>query len=83
MWILSLFSIVPRSTLLHPLLVTLLSLIGSLISLFPAPQACPYFAIRGIKEEAEIVFCPYNYLIDPLIREQVARQRGVRTVSEE
>lgn len=35
-------------------------------------QACPYFALRGIKEEAHIVFCPYNYLIDPLIRDQVS-----------
>ena len=34
-------------------------------------QACPYFALRGIKEEAQIIFCPYNYLIDPLIRDQV------------
>ena len=42
------------------------------------PQACPYFAVRGIKEEAHIVFCPYNYLIDPLIREQVtAKYSGV------
>ena len=40
------------------------------ISLY-IPQACPYFATRGIKEEAHIVFCPYNYLIDPLIRDQV------------
>ena len=35
-------------------------------------QACPYFALRGLKEDAEIIFCPYNYLIDPMIREQVS-----------
>lgn len=25
--------------------------------------ACPYFAARNIAEDAEIVFCPYSYLI--------------------
>ena len=34
-------------------------------------QACPYFSTRTLKDEATIIFCPYNYLIDPLIREQV------------
>lgn len=41
-------------------------------------QACPYFALRGIKEEAHIVFCPYNYLIDPLIREQVMAKYSLK-----
>ncbi len=27
--------------------------------------ACPYFAARTIAKSADIVFCPYNYLIDP------------------
>ena len=30
-----------------------------------ASPACPYFAARSLAQEAEIVFCPYNYLIDP------------------
>ncbi len=34
-------------------------------------QVCPYYATRTLKDEAEIVFCPYNYLIDPKIRNQV------------
>ena len=34
---------------------------------------CPYFATRALRDEAEIVFCPYNYLIDPKIRRQVTR----------
>jgi Rad3-related DNA helicase len=42
-----------------------------LVTLGKRVKACPYFAIRGIKEEAHIVFCPYNYLIDPLIRDQM------------
>ncbi|XP_041972498.1 Fanconi anemia group J protein homolog isoform X2 [Aricia agestis] len=31
-------------------------------------QACPYFAARDMAGKANIVFCPYNYLIDPAIR---------------
>jgi len=27
--------------------------------------ACPYFAARSIGKKADLVFCPYNYLIDP------------------
>ncbi|KAI8346303.1 helicase C-terminal domain-containing protein [Mortierella sp. GBAus27b] len=30
-------------------------------------KACPYFASRSLAEQAELVFCPYNYLIDPHI----------------
>lgn len=29
---------------------------------------CPYFAARNMAETAELVFCPYNYIIDPIIR---------------
>lgn len=32
-------------------------------------RGCPYFASRALAESAEIIFCPYNYLIDPLIRD--------------
>lgn len=28
-------------------------------------RGCPYYASRKIYEFAEIVFCPYNYIIDP------------------
>lgn len=31
-------------------------------------QACPYFAARHLAESAELVFCPYSYLLDPNIR---------------
>ncbi|XP_071944930.1 Fanconi anemia group J protein homolog [Antedon mediterranea] len=34
-------------------------------------KACPYFAVRGLKDEANVVFCPYNYLIDPKIRKSM------------
>lgn len=31
-------------------------------------RACPYFAARAMAAPAEIVFCPYNYLLEPGIR---------------
>lgn len=34
--------------------------------------ACPYYAARTLAENADIVFCPYNYLIDPQIRKSVS-----------
>ncbi|XP_034935699.1 Fanconi anemia group J protein homolog [Chelonus insularis] len=30
--------------------------------------SCPYYMARDLMPEAQIVFCPYNYLIDPSIR---------------
>ena len=33
---------------------------------------CPYYAARKLAETAEIVFCPYNYIVDPVIRESVS-----------
>jgi hypothetical protein len=27
--------------------------------------ACPYFTARALAEDADIIFCPYNYLVDP------------------
>ncbi|BDA46571.1 probable regulator of telomere elongation helicase 1 homolog at N-terminal half [Coccomyxa sp. Obi] len=35
-------------------------------------KACPYFAARKFADEAELVFCPYNYLIDPVIRRSMS-----------
>lgn len=29
---------------------------------------CPYFAARDLALEAELVFCPYTYLVDPVVR---------------
>lgn len=36
--------------------------------------ACPYFAARAMAVSAHIVFCPYNYLIEPGIRSSVSQQ---------
>ena len=34
-------------------------------------RACPYYASRELMSSAEIIFCPYNYLVDPRIRSQM------------
>ena len=31
-------------------------------------KACLYYAVRELKTSAQIIFCPYNYLVDPGIR---------------
>lgn len=46
--------------------------IEDLVSLGRKLRACPYFAARELMLGADIVFCPYNYLLDPQIRESVS-----------
>ncbi|XP_015593574.1 Fanconi anemia group J protein homolog isoform X2 [Cephus cinctus] len=45
--------------------------IEDLVDLGKANSACPYFAARNLMASAEIIFCPYNYLIDPEIRDSM------------
>ncbi|XP_063002857.1 Fanconi anemia group J protein [Elgaria multicarinata webbii] len=45
--------------------------IEDLVSLGKRLRACAYFAARELMQEAEIVFCPYNYLLDSQIRESM------------
>ncbi|NWT87444.1 FANCJ protein, partial [Lanius ludovicianus] len=45
--------------------------IEDLVSLGRKLRACPYFAARELMMEADVVFCPYNYLLDPQIRESM------------
>lgn len=37
--------------------------------------ACPYFVARHLADSADLVFCPYSYLLDPNIRRST-RVRG-------
>ncbi|GAB1607240.1 Fanconi anemia group J protein homolog [Argonauta hians] len=32
-------------------------------------RACPYFLTRSLMKDSNVVFCPYNYLLDPTIRQ--------------
>ncbi|XP_038549559.1 Fanconi anemia group J protein [Micropterus salmoides] len=34
-------------------------------------RSCSYYAARELMQGASIIFCPYNYLLDPLIRESM------------
>ncbi|XP_066534572.1 Fanconi anemia group J protein isoform X2 [Hoplias malabaricus] len=45
--------------------------IEELVRLGSKLRSCAYYAARELMQEACIVFCPYNYLLDPLIRESM------------
>ncbi|NXK91252.1 FANCJ protein, partial [Formicarius rufipectus] len=45
--------------------------IEDLVSLSKKLRACAYFAARELMVGADIVFCPYNYLLDPQIRDSM------------
>ena len=34
-------------------------------------RACPYYGVRELKIKSHIVFCPYNYLVEPIIRKSM------------
>lgn len=46
--------------------------IEELVTLGSKLRSCAYYAARELMQDACIVFCPYNYLLDPLIRESVS-----------
>lgn len=52
--------------------------IEDLVSLGKRLRSCSYFAARELMAEAVIVFCPYNYLLDPLIRESVSLKEQLK-----
>uniref|UniRef100_UPI00398ED2FE Fanconi anemia group J protein isoform X2 n=1 Tax=Pristiophorus japonicus TaxID=55135 RepID=UPI00398ED2FE len=45
--------------------------IEELVSLGKKLRSCAYYAARELMQEADIIFCPYNYLMDPQIRESM------------
>ncbi|KAJ1493785.1 hypothetical protein T484DRAFT_1652007, partial [Baffinella frigidus] len=42
--------------------------IEDMVALGHKLRGCPYFAARQLQQEASIVFCPYNYILDPAVR---------------
>ncbi|KAF2884481.1 hypothetical protein ILUMI_21698 [Ignelater luminosus] len=45
--------------------------IEDLISMGKSKGFCPYYMSKELKEEADVVFMPYNYLIDPRVRNTI------------
>nr|XP_046244527.1 Fanconi anemia group J protein [Scatophagus argus] len=45
--------------------------IEDLVALGKRLRACSYYAARELLQDASIIFCPYNYLLDPMIRESM------------
>ena len=46
--------------------------IEDLVELGKDVRGCPYFSTRQMLQKAELVFCPYNYLLDPSIRKKLS-----------
>lgn len=42
--------------------------IEDLVTLGKKHSACPYFMTKELKKTADIIFMPYNYLLDPKVR---------------
>lgn len=45
--------------------------IEDLVTIGKNTGLCPYFGARNLMDHADIIFCPYNYIIDPFISEAV------------
>ncbi|GFP82753.1 fanconi anemia group j protein homolog [Phtheirospermum japonicum] len=43
--------------------------IEDLVKIGNVVKGCSYYAARALAQEADLVFCPYNYIINPVIRE--------------
>ncbi|CAN0927430.1 Fanconi anemia group J protein homolog [Linum grandiflorum] len=42
--------------------------IEDLVKVGTAVKGCPYYAARAMADDAQLVFCPYSYVINPIIR---------------
>ncbi|KAM4566166.1 Fanconi anemia group J protein [Odontesthes bonariensis] len=45
--------------------------IEDLVTLGKRLRSCSYYVARELMQGASIIFCPYNYLLDPMIRESM------------
>ena len=45
--------------------------IEDIVTLGKKSKGCPYYTSRLLAKSADIIFCPYNYITDPLIRSAV------------
>ncbi|WOL05316.1 hypothetical protein Cni_G14044 [Canna indica] len=42
--------------------------IEDLVKVGRSVKGCSYFAAQTLAEEAQLVFCPYNYIVNPIVR---------------
>lgn len=54
--------------------------VEDIVSLGRKKKSCPYYGTRLLLKTADIVFCPYNYIIDPVIRGTVSFTLSNRSV---
>ena len=59
-------------TNLHSCGVTSAWDLEELVNLGRRIKACPYYSSRELMTSASIIFCPYNYLVDPGIRSHMS-----------
>uniref|UniRef100_A0A8C7XDP8 BRCA1 interacting helicase 1 n=1 Tax=Oryzias sinensis TaxID=183150 RepID=A0A8C7XDP8_9TELE len=45
--------------------------VEDLVTVAKRLRSCSYYAARELMQGASIIFCPYNYLLDPMIRESM------------
>lgn len=45
--------------------------IEDLVKLGRRMRICPYYSTRDLMDQAQIIFSPYNYLIDPRVRQSM------------
>lgn len=70
-----LLSLVARLAKLHDDFKTFYFWTWALMDIFVTflqHKACPYYVTRFLLPNADIIFCPYNYMIDPNIRKSVS-----------
>ncbi|KAJ3297940.1 Fanconi anemia group J protein [Borealophlyctis nickersoniae] len=56
-------SLKTRTALLHDIWD-----IEDLVKMGKKAKGCPYYTARGLADTADIIFLPYSYIVDPLIR---------------
>jgi len=44
-------------------------------------SVCPYYTSRELKKDADIIFMPYNYLIDPKVNSAVLYATSLSRIS--
>jgi Fanconi anemia group J protein len=60
------------NNILHTLQINTPWDIEDLVNAGRRERCCPYYTAKELLISAQIVFCPYSYLIDPNIRERVS-----------